>query len=307
MEYAVNTLSGLRCQTVHAHVGDRVTTETLLFEIDMADLEEQIREQEMNIKKLSLTIQEQEQNSSLAANEKKTDQDRAREDYDRAAETAKSNVDRAKEDLRGARDALESLRQNPAGVTSEEDRKKAQAEYEAWTAKEQELQKALTEAQAEKQSAEEDLKKLEEAQEPDVDTDAQKLEEAQKRAEAAEKAYQEARSAYEAHTANPISKPDYSQEDAEKAAWEEKESALENSIGAAEQSLDDARKTRDDTSWKPNATWTIPKRPPPQTTAFPSTAWSSPSSKKSWKNTRKFFTQEEPSTPNPTGLLPASR
>ena len=31
-EYAVNTLSGLRCSTVHAHVGDRVTTETLLFE-----------------------------------------------------------------------------------------------------------------------------------------------------------------------------------------------------------------------------------------------------------------------------------
>ncbi len=246
-EYAVNTLSGLRCSTVHAHVGDRVTTETLLFEIDMEDLEEQIREQEIAIQKLTLTIQEQEQNKNLDAGQKKTEQDRAREDYDRAAETAKSNVDRAKEDLRGARDALESLRQNPAGVTSEEDRKKAQAEYEAWTAKEQELQKALTEAQAEKQSAEEDLKKLEEAQEPDVDTDAQKLEEAQKRAEAAEKAYQEARSAYEAHTANPISKPDYSQEDAEKAAWEEKESALENSIGAAEQSLDDARKTRDDT------------------------------------------------------------
>ena len=61
MEYAVNTLSGLRCRTVHAHVGDRVTAETLLFEIDMEDLEEQIKEQEMIIKKLSLTIQEQEQ------------------------------------------------------------------------------------------------------------------------------------------------------------------------------------------------------------------------------------------------------
>lgn len=158
-EYAVNTLSGLRCSTVHAHVGDRVTTETLLFEIDMEDLEEQIREQEIAIQKLTLTIQEQEQNKNLDAGQKKTEQDRAREDYDRAAETAKSNVDRAKEDLRGAQDALESLRQNPAGVTSEEDRKKAQAEYEAWTAKEQELQKALTEAQAEKQSAEEDLKK----------------------------------------------------------------------------------------------------------------------------------------------------
>ena len=39
MEYAVNTLSGLRCRTVHAHVGDRVTAETLLFEIDMEDLQ----------------------------------------------------------------------------------------------------------------------------------------------------------------------------------------------------------------------------------------------------------------------------
>ena len=88
MEYAVNALSGLRCRTVHAHIGDRVTTETLLFEIDMEDLEEQIRDQEMTIQKLTLTIQEQEQNKSLAAGEKKTEQNRAKEDYDRAAESA---------------------------------------------------------------------------------------------------------------------------------------------------------------------------------------------------------------------------
>ena len=132
MEYAVNALSGLRCRTVHAHVGDRITTETLLFEIDMNDLEEQIREQEMTIKKLSLTIQEQEQNKGLAANEKKTEQDRAKEDYDRSAENAQDNVDRAKEDLKGAKDALEDLKQNPAAATPEEERKKAQAEYDAW-------------------------------------------------------------------------------------------------------------------------------------------------------------------------------
>ena len=52
---------------------------------------------------------------------------------------------------------------------------------------------------------------------------------------------------YNNHTSTPVSKPDYSSEDAEKAAWEEKKSSLESSIGAAERSLSDARKSRDDT------------------------------------------------------------
>lgn len=243
MEYAVNALSGLRCRTVHAHVGDRVDTETLLFEIDMEDLEEQIREQEITIQKLTLTIQEQEQNKSLAQGEKKTEQDRAKEDYDRTAESAGESVNRAKEDLKNARDALENLEQNPAAVTPEEERRKAQAAYEAWAGTEQELQKNLKEAQAEKEAADEKIKKLEA---PDTGTTPEELEEARKNQEAAEKKYEEAKSRYDAHTAEPVSKPDYSSEDAEKAAWEEKKSALESSIGDAERSLSDARKSRDD-------------------------------------------------------------
>lgn len=243
MEYAVNALSGLRCRTVHAHVGDRVDTETLLFEIDMEDLEEQIREQEITIQKLTLTIQEQEQNKSLAQGEKKTEQDRAKEDYDRTAESAGESVNRAKEDLKNARDALENLEQNPAAVTPEEERRKAQAAYEAWASTEQELQKNLREAQAEKEAADEKIKKLEA---PDTGTTPEELEEARKNQEAAEKKYEEAKSRYDAHTAEPVSKPDYSSEDAEKAAWEEKKSALESSIGDAERSLSDARKSRDD-------------------------------------------------------------
>lgn len=243
MEYAVNALSGLRCRTVHAHVGDRVDTETLLFEIDMEDLEEQIREQEITIQKLTLTIQEQEQNKSLAQGEKKTEQDRAKEDYDRTAESAGESVNRAKEDLKNARDALENLEQNPAAVTPEEERRKAQAAYEAWAGTEQELQKNLREAQAEKEAADEKIKKLEA---PDTGTTPEELEEARKNQEAAEKKYEEAKSRYDAHTAEPASKPDYSSEDAEKAAWEEKKSALESSIGDAERSLSDARKSRDD-------------------------------------------------------------
>ncbi len=243
MEYAVNALSGLRCRTVHAHVGDRVDTETLLFEIDMEDLEEQIHEQEITIQKLTLTIQEQEQNKSLAQGEKKTEQDRAKEDYDRTAESAGESVNRAKEDLKNARDALENLEQNPAAVTPEEERRKAQAAYEAWAGTEQELQKNLKEAQAEKEAADEKIKKLEA---PDAGTTPEGLEEARKNQEAAEKKYAEAKSQYDAHMAEPVSKPDYSSEDAEKAAWEEKKSALESSIGDAERSLSDARKSRDD-------------------------------------------------------------
>ncbi len=250
MEYAVNTLSGLRCQTVHAHVGDRVTTETLLFEIDMADLEEQIREQEMNIKKLSLTIQEQEQNSSLAANEKKTDQDRAREDYNRTAESAQDKVDQAKEDLKGAQNALESLKQNPVtGGTSEEERKKAQAEYDAWAQKEKELKQALAEAEKEKNEADkkvEELKaKLDSAPDKDLAL-SQELLQAEEKAQEAKDKLTAAKAKYEEHIASPVPKPDYSTEDAEKAAWEEKKSSLEAGVGAAERSLSDARKNRDD-------------------------------------------------------------
>lgn len=251
MEYAVNTLSGLRCRTVHAHIGDRVTTETLLFEIDMEDLEEQIREQELTIKKLSLTIQEQEQNQGLAANEKKIEQDRAKEDYDRTAESAQDNVDRAKEDLKSAQDALEDLKQNPAATTSEEERQKAQAEYNAWSTKEQELQKKLKEARTEKENAEtlvEDLKKqAADPGNPDADEAKAKLEEARKSLEAASEKWNKAKAQYDDHTAAPPAKPDYSSEDTAKAAWEEKKNSLESSIGAAERSLSDARKNRDDT------------------------------------------------------------
>ena len=244
MEYAVNTLSGLRCRTVHAHIGDRITTETLLFEIDMEDLEEQIRDQEMTIQKLTLTIQEQEQNKNLAAGEKKTEQNRAKEDYDRAAESAQDNVDRAKEDLKSAQDALENLKQSPAAATPEEEREKAWAEYNAWAAKEQELQGNLKKAQAEKENADKKVKDLEAA---GASADSKELEEAKASLEEAKKNLEKAEEEYNNHTSTPVSKPDYSSEDAEKAAWEEKKSSLESSIGAAERSLSDARKSRDDT------------------------------------------------------------
>ena len=86
MEYAVHALGGLRCRAVYAHVGDQVTPETLLFEVDLEDLQEQIAEQELAIRKLSLTIRDQEENAGRSAEQEKTQEERAREDYDRTRE-----------------------------------------------------------------------------------------------------------------------------------------------------------------------------------------------------------------------------
>lgn len=242
MEYAVNTLSGLRCKTVYAHVGDRVTTETLLFEIDMEDLEEQIREQEMNIKKLSLTIQEQEQNKNLAAGQKKTEQDRAKEDYDRTAEDAQGSVDSAKEELKNAREALDSFQSNPSAITPDAERQKAQAEYDAWEKRRTELQTARDKAEEEYQKAKNEVERLQGEGRPEDDAD---LKAAQEKADIAESERTKAEETYQDYMKNPKEKPDYSDEDAAKAAWEEKKSSLENSIGVSERTLEEARKSRD--------------------------------------------------------------
>ena len=49
-EYAVTALSGLRVRTVYASVGDHVTGETLLFDLDLEDLKQKIQEKELEIK-----------------------------------------------------------------------------------------------------------------------------------------------------------------------------------------------------------------------------------------------------------------
>ena len=87
-EYAVTALSGLRVRTVYANIGDRVTKETLLFDLDMEDLKQKIQEKELEIKKLQLQIASIEQNRSLDAQKQQTENARAQEDYARAEQKA---------------------------------------------------------------------------------------------------------------------------------------------------------------------------------------------------------------------------
>lgn len=221
-EYAVNALSGLRVRTVYAHVGDRVTADTLLFDVDLEDLEEQIREKEIAVKKLSLQIADQEKNRALQQEKDELDRIRAGEDYERAHQDSQSDIDKAERDRQIAERKLKELKDKPVQVTSEADRKAAQQKYDAWAKEAERLKAAMDQAKA--------------AWDGSGATVSQNSVEG----EQAKEKYEQAKAAYEEYMKTPVAKPDYSAEDAALEAWEQEKRALEDAANAAAWSKDDA-------------------------------------------------------------------
>lgn len=160
-EYAVTALTGLRVRTVYANIGDHVTEETLLFDLDMEDLKQKIQDKELEIKKLQLQIASMEQNRSLDAQKKQTENDRAQEDYARAEQKTNEALDRAREDLEDARDAYEDHKDSGVQLTPEEDREAAQAAYEEWVEQEESLRLEMNKSKKAYEVAQEEVKRLE--------------------------------------------------------------------------------------------------------------------------------------------------
>lgn len=160
-EYAVTTLTGLRVRTVYANIGDHVTEETLLFDLDMEDLKQKIQDKELEIKKLQLQIASMEQNQSLDEQKKQTENDRAQEDYARAEQKTNEALDRAREDLEDARDAYEDHKDSGVQLTPEEDREAAQAAYEEWVEQEESLRLEMNKSKKAYEEAQEEVKRLE--------------------------------------------------------------------------------------------------------------------------------------------------
>lgn len=246
-EYAVNVLSGLRVRTVCTHVGDRVTPETLLFELDMDDLKEQIQEKELAIKKLQLQISDQERNRNLDEQKKQTESARAQEDYERAESEAGEKLERAKEDLDGAEDALDDLKDHPVEMTSEKEREAAWKEYEVWVQEESELKEKLQKAQEAYEEAQSEVKRLEEADSSKEDGSVgEELEKVREAEATAKEAYEAVQSAYQTHTDNAVPEPDFSAEDEAQAAWESKKDSLKDAVNAAERAVEDAEQSKSD-------------------------------------------------------------
>ena len=273
-EYAVNVLSELRVRTVYAHVGDKVTTESLLFEIDMEDLEEQVREKELAAKKLQLQIADQEKNRALQDQKEELDYIRAQEDYERAAEEEQVKTDRAELEKKMAERDLKELKDNPVSVTPDEERKAAQERYDTWAKEAERLREIMEQAKKEwdaaqgkvreaeagsrAASAEDGRENAENMQDAggrdasDAETEggggspAALADEAELKAlrdaetEAKEK-YDKAKADYDEYMKAPVAKPDYSAEDAARAAWEKEKRSLEDAANAAALAMNDAK------------------------------------------------------------------
>ncbi len=266
-EYAVNVLSGLRVRTVYAHVGDRVTTDTLLFEIDMEDLEEQVREKELAVKKLQLQIADQEKNRALQEEKEELENIRAQEDYEKTEEEEQTKIDRAGLEKKIRERDLRELENNPVQVTSEEERKAAQEKYEAWAKEAERLKNVMENAKKEWEAAQGKVKELEAgaaagaseaaedtgsdgadsvgASEAAASADDTALRTAKDAEAEAKKKYDEAKAAYDAYMKTPVAKPDYSAEDAARAAWEKEKRSLEDAANAAALEENDAKAAKE--------------------------------------------------------------
>lgn len=237
-EFAVTTLPGVRVKTVHTYEGERVTPESLLFELDTDDLRDQIQEQELAIQKLKLQLSASEQNRVAAEQEREKEKTRAQEDYARTQSEADAALSRAQQELDDAEEELEDLRGHPPVVTPEEERK---AKTEEWNQSEAELS---TKLDSEKRAYEKAKEKVQEEEQKE-EIDQEELKKALEAEAAAQKSYEEALALYETHQShNPATV--YSAEDAEMSAWQQKKDSLKDKVKSAEQGVEDAAASRAD-------------------------------------------------------------
>lgn len=166
-DHAVSVLAGIKTETVEAEKGQKVQEGELLFTVNMEDLEEQILEKQLSVKKLQAQIRTILENNERLNQEKVTETNRALEDYVGAVSENDARIDRArKKEAQAQQDLLKHLENEPQ-LTSDSDRAREKDEYARW---------------------EEEGNRLEER----VSTLRQQLEQAQEEADRLQKEYEEA-------------------------------------------------------------------------------------------------------------------
>lgn len=139
---SITALSGLRVDKLLVQAGDVVEEGDVLFAVDMADLEEIMKEKQAQISKLQLQIDTLNYNKELAKERKALEEERAREDYDITAryqntlvERMTDKVSRAEDDLDNAggddealRDALQAAAYAEADAKGQRDELMKEAE-----------------------------------------------------------------------------------------------------------------------------------------------------------------------------------
>lgn len=115
---AVTALQGLRVKALMVHVGDRVEVGDVLFQIDLEDLQEIIKERQTEINKVQLQANALSENQELARQRRAIEEARAREDYDTTARQKDTDIGRAADVYARAEEELEDT----DGMSEEERR-----------------------------------------------------------------------------------------------------------------------------------------------------------------------------------------
>ena len=124
---AVTALSCVKVKTLIAHVGDRVEEGDLLFQIDLDDLKEIIKEKQTRIDSLQLQVNAILENRELENQKKEIQEARAREDYDTTARLENTDVGRAADRYARAAEDLDDFYEDNSGM-DEETRERTQQE-----------------------------------------------------------------------------------------------------------------------------------------------------------------------------------
>lgn len=152
-EVAVDAVSGLKVNQIYVNLGDSVSANTLLFDVDQEDLKEKISEQELAIKKLELSNDQARQQKELDAQKELLARNRSLEDYALADTEEDRKIEQAGDAVAKAEEKLNDHLNNQPKQTPEEERNQKKEEYKDWDSRMKELQKQQISANSELEAA----------------------------------------------------------------------------------------------------------------------------------------------------------
>ena len=152
-ELAVDAVSGLKVNQIYVDLGDSVSENTLLFDVDQEDLKEKIAEQELAIKKLEMSNEQARQQKELDAQKDLLNQNRSLEDYALTDTEENRKIEQAGDSVAKAEEKLNDHLNNQPKQTSDEDRNNKKQEYTDWESRMKDLQKQQISASSELDSA----------------------------------------------------------------------------------------------------------------------------------------------------------
>ena len=152
-EVAVDTVSGLKVNQIYVNLGDSISANTLLFDVDQEDLKEKISEQELAIKKLEMSNEQARQQKELDAQKELLAQNRSLEDYALADTEEDRKIKQAGDAVAKAEKKLDDHLNNQPRQTPDEERNQKKEEYKDWDSRMKDLQKQQISANSELEAA----------------------------------------------------------------------------------------------------------------------------------------------------------